>query len=501
MTALVAVAVGIAAAIFASAGLAGVVAIPLALAGGVATGAATAWAIHTRRLLPVDDSAAPRGLKVLSAVAAAVALVQMARLAVFMVDPSQAAYSTLPSSAWETRHSCLSAYFVAGEAAAGGHDIYDEALYSIPTEDKTAVRKARMIGRFGIDVFEYPPPFLLLPRALRLVSTDFFRTRPIWFGLNGAVILLAMLVVARRLGPQAGTRAVLLIPLVWAGLPMASMMQKGNVQAMVVALAMLSMALFERRRIAAGAALLAYAIASKLYPGLLVVHLLVRRQWRALAFTAAFGIALALAALADFGWRPYAGFIDHLPLLLSGEAFPAFRNPRAMAINYGIPGLAFKAKIFGVPGMGFGVAKVLGWIFTVVILWATVKAARRNASEVEKPLVWLAILVLATLRSPFLPQAYGALPPLWLLTLLAATYTPAPHRLALLAAGWLAFNMVWPQDWPLDTRVLAAVSSVPQALTVAIAVLALRRRVEAAALDRVPVPAGDAAVAPAAAEA
>jgi hypothetical protein len=496
VTVLVALAVGLAAGIFASAALAGVVAVPFALAGGLAAAAATAWAIHARRLLPMDDSAASRGLKVLSAGAAAVALVQMARLAVFMVDPSQVAYSTIPGSAWESRHSCLSAYFVAGETAAAGGDIYDEALYSVPDADPTAVRKPRMMGRFGIDVFEYPPPFLLLPRALRLATTDFFRTRPIWFGLNGAVILLAMLVVARRLGPRAGTRAVLLIPLVWAGLPMASMMQKGNVQAMVVALAMLAMALLERRRIAAGAALLAYAIASKLYPGLLVVHLLVRRQWRAVALTAAFGVALAAAALIDLGWRPYAGFVDHLPLLLSGEAFPALRNPRAMAINYSIPGLAFKAKILGVPGMGFGVAKVLGWIFTVVILWATVKAARRDPSEVEKPLVWLAVLVLATLRSPFLPQAYAALPPLWLLTLLVATYTPAPHRLALVAGGWLAFNMYWPLDSPLDTRVLAAANAVPQALTVVVAVFALRRRVEAAELDRDRVPAEAAAFGP-----
>ena len=501
MTALVALAVGIAAGIFASVGFAGLVAVPAALAVGLAAGAATTWAIRARRLLPLDEAAASRGLKVLSAGAAAVALVQMARLGVFMVDPSQVAYSTVPSSTWETRHSCLSAYFVAGEAAAAGGDVYDEGLYSAPGDDKTAVRKPRMMGRFGIDVFEYPPPFLLVPRALRLVTTDFFRTRPIWFGLNGAVVLLAMLVVARRLGPQAGTRAVLLIPLVWAGLPMASMMQKGNIQATVVALAMLAMALLERRRIAAGAALLACAIASKLYPGLLVVHLLARRQWRALAFTAAFGIALALVTLADLGWRPYAGFADHLPLLLSGEAFPAFRNPRAMAINYGVPGLAFKAKIFGVPGMGFGVAKVLGWIFTVVILWATVKAARRSASEVEKPLVWLAILVLATLRSPFLPQAYAALPPLWLLTLLAATYTPAPRRIALLAGGVLAFNLYWPLDWPLDTRVLAAVNTVPQALTVGIAVLALRRRAEAAALDGDRAPVDEAALGPAVAPA
>ena len=29
------------------------------------------------------------------------------------------------------------------------------------------------------------------------------------------------------------------------------------------------------------------------------------------------------------------------------------------------------------------------------------------------------------------------------------------------AGGWLAFNMFWPHDWPLDTRVLAAMNGVP----------------------------------------
>ena len=48
--------------------------------------------------------------------------------------------------------------------------------------------------------------------------------------MSAAVLLAAMLAVARALGPVAGTRALLLAPLVWAGLPTLNTLQKGNVQ-------------------------------------------------------------------------------------------------------------------------------------------------------------------------------------------------------------------------------------------------------------------------------
>jgi hypothetical protein len=333
-----------------------------------------------------------------------------------------------------------------------------------------------MMGAFGIDVYEYPPPFLLVPRVCRLLTTDFMRMRTFWFGLNAGVVLLAMLVVARLLGPAAGTRALLLLPLVWVGHPMMNTLQKGNIQLLVIALAMLAMVLFERRRFVAGGALLAYAIVAKLYPGMLGVYLLARRQWRAAAWTAAMGLVMVGLTLVDIGLPPFAAFVNHLPGLLSGEAFPAFRNPGAKAINLSIPGLVFKAQLFGAPGMDFGAAKIVGWIFTVLILWATVRVALRPPSGAEKPLVWMAILILATLRSPFLPVTYGALPPLWLLTLLAATYAPTRKMLSLVLLACVAMNVYWPLDWAMDPRVRAGLNGLPQTATIVLAILALRRR-------------------------
>jgi hypothetical protein len=476
MRTLVAVALGLTTGIFVfTAGLgltgsrlaAGLIALVLA---GLA--AAGAW---RRPIVPLDETAASPGLKVLSGLMTAAALVQLFRLAVFIAAPQETGYSTVPSSELETRHSCLSAYFVAAQAADSGANIYDDTLYNRPDDNGKGIRKARRIGPFNIDVFEYPPPFLALPRTLRWIVPDFLRFRMLWFGINGAVVLLAFLAVARRLGPAAGTRALLLSPLAWVALPTLSNLQKGNVHALVIALSMIALLLFERRQPAAGGALLGFATVSKLYPGMLVVFLLARRQWRAVAWTAALGAVFCLWILLDLGWAPYASFLDHLPGLLGGEAFPAFRNPAAMAINLSVPGLVFKLKLFGATGLSFGASKIVGWIYTLAVLAATWIAARRPLQGSEAPVAWLAILILATLRSPFLPQAYGAFPSLWLLTLLAARHAPTARTLAVTLLAWAGLNVFWPLDWPLDLRWLALANGIPQALTIALAVLALGR--------------------------
>src|SRR5260221_2954637 len=227
-------------------------------------------------MVTLDETACFPALKIVSALATVAALVQLTRLAIFIVDPAQVASSFIPASKWEAEHSCLSAYFVAAQAAPATPNVYDDALYSQPNDDPSGLRKARMLGPFNADVVGLPPPFPLLPRALLWLTSDFLRFRMLWFALNGGVVLIALLAGAGPLGPAAGTRALLLSPLVWVALPTISNLQKGNVQGMVIALSMLAMVLFERRRFAAGGILLAFVTASKLYPGLLVVYLLVR---------------------------------------------------------------------------------------------------------------------------------------------------------------------------------------------------------------------------------
>ena len=441
---------------------------------GALAGALAARLFWRRPPVELDASACSRGLKILSALACLLALVQLARLAVFMISSAQVAWSAVPASDWEVRHSCLSAYFVAAKAADTAN-IYDNSLYTAPDDNPSRPRKPLMLGPFRVDVYEYPPPFLTLPRALRLVAPDFVRMRPLWFGLNCGVVLLAMLAVARLMGPAPGTRALLLSPLIWTALPTLSTLQKGNIQAVVIALAVLAMALFGRRRWVSGGALLAFATVSKLYPGMLAISLLVERKWRALAWTCAVSAVLVAITLLDLGWRPFAAFLEHLPGLLGGEAFPAFRNPAAVAINLSVPGIVFKLKLFGLAGMTFAAAKVVGWAYTVIAVWATVVLSRRPLPEAERPLAWMAVITLATLRSPFLPTTYAVFPAFWLLTLLAALYQPTGRTLLLTVAGWLALGVYWPMDWPMDPRRLALLSAIPQVMMILLPALVLRR--------------------------
>lgn len=432
-----------------------------------------------RPIVAFDEGAATRPLKVISAIATIAALIELARLCVFIVNPAAVGYAIGPSrgQGLNINHSCLSAYFVAARSAATVPNIYEYELYSFPAESPDAPRKPRRIEMFNIDAYEYPPPFLLLPRALAVLAPDFLRFRMIWFALNGAVIIVGLLVVPRMLGPVAGTRALLLSPLVLASDLTISTLQIGNLQAIVFSLATIAMVLLSERRYAAGGALLAFVTVSKLFPGLLLVYLLVRRQWRALAWTTGVCVALVAISLLDTGWAPYRTFLDHLPRLLGGEAFPAFRNPGSIAKNYSVPGMVFKLHLFGISSVElFGAMKIVGWIYTLVVLAATVILARRKPNRQEEPLAWLTILLLASLRSPFLPP-YAVIPVLWLLSLLAAKFAPTFKVLCGVLAAWIVLNIVVPQSAP-DPRLTSLIILLPQAVIVILVVLALRNRPE-----------------------
>ena len=329
----------------------------LVAAGTAALVGAILW---RRPIVALDETASSRPLGIVSGVATIAALVQLVRLLVFILDPTQAGYALGPARGLglAVGHSCFSAYFVAAEAIATTPNVYDDALYSLPSATPGERRQPRRLGTFNIDVYEYPPPYLLLQRGLNVPARRRFSPgRMLWFALDGAVILIGILAVARGLGPVAGTRALLWSPLVWAADITLSTLQIGNVQPMVIALAMLAMVLIDQRRHAAGGALLAFVTVSKLFPGLLVVYLLVRREWRALAWTTALSAALVAVSLLDTGWAPYRAFLRPSPGLLGGEAFPAFRNPGAIAKNYSVPGMAFKPALFGLAGLSFGAAK------------------------------------------------------------------------------------------------------------------------------------------------
>ena len=485
----IALSLGCAFAIFAFAAAMGIIGSkPVAIIVAVSIAVLVAWVFLRRSVVPLTEEKDSRAFKVFSGLATIVALFQLAHLCVFMINPAQVGYALGPSrgNGLATSHSCLSAYYVAARSIAKTPNVYADELYSLPYQSSTAVRRPLHLASFDVDVYEYPPPFLLIPRALMLLAPDFLRFRMLWFGLNGAVLLIGVLVVARALGRVAGTRALLLSPLLLASDLTINTLQIGNLQVIVFSLAMIGMVLMAKRRYAAGGALLGYVIVSKLFPAMLLIYLLVQRKWRALAWTCGLIAVLVGISLMDTGWAPYRAFLTHLPRLVSGESFPAFRNPLGIAKNYSVPGMVFKLHLFGVTSAGFAAMKIVGWIYTLVILAATVWAARRTLTPEQEPLVWLTILILASLRSPFLP-GYAVIPVLWLLTLLAATFAPTLKTLWPVLLAWACLNAAAVRP-ATDPKLLSLMILLPQAMIVILLALALWKR--RGAIDHLPAEPG-----------
>jgi alpha-1,2-mannosyltransferase len=396
-------------------GLAHVAAIVI---GFVLAAAISAWASGPLAATLSPALAGRRALTIAVMLLAVVAIVQIARESVFMADSTKPAYSLMPGDPWRVEHSCMSAYFEAARfAEANTENVYDQALY-----------QSRHIGSLKLDSYHYPPPFLLVPRALRLVTTDFFQFRALWFAIQTLVLAGAVVALAVWIGETIGAFA-LLGGLAFLTAPtVVYSLQMGNFQTTAVALGAIALVLLVTRRIKAGAPILAYVALSKIFPGLLVVYLLFARRWRAVAWTAASGVALLALAVGVLGTRPLADFVHHeLPAISDGSAFLQSERPNVAASNQSIYGLTVRLRLLGASWLdqplGLKVASVYGLIVLVLAALAGWKGRidlSNPAGRVLLAQTGLALMSLASFRSPFVGGAYGLVATLWLLTLLAA---------------------------------------------------------------------------------
>jgi hypothetical protein len=150
--------------------------------------------------------------------------------------------------------------------------------------------------------------------------------------------------------------------------------------------------------------------------------------------------------------------------------------PEGMALNQSVPGLPLKLALFGLAPATLAWARVAGWLYTPLLLWATVRLARGQFSRADQPLAWLAVVLLATYRSTFLPQ-YGVFPGLWLVVLLAARFRDRPGALAALAGAWAVLTLNF-AGWP-GLAMLNGVVTTAQTLTgLALACVVLRMPAE-----------------------
>jgi alpha-1,2-mannosyltransferase len=446
------------------------VGLPAVLSLGLSTAAAVAVAYRLSRRVPDDLAGALRRHALLSIAWVALSLGTIgatARLATFMVDESRTERSVFAFDEFFVHHSCLSAHFQSATLQRTGlPNIYEHTHYEGPNGEPKFLRG------FVIDVFIYPPPFLLLSGLALALSDDFAVWRAVWFGLEGAMVLTTVLAVAFWIGGRTGRRAILLWPVIWLSLPLLLTLQFGNFQLVALAGSMLAMLAFERGRHALGGGILAAMTLGKIFPGILVLLLLFQRRWRSVAWTAGFGILILIVAWAVLGAAPFVAMISYnLPRLSTGAAVETqFQYPDAIAASHAVFGLVQKLSLLGVPGMSRSTAIASSWAYTGVLIVLVWLGARVSANRLPRALVWLALLHLASLRSPFTPEPYAQFPLLWMFVLLLAGVTRYSWRAAALGGLIVLTNVVVPNVPVLPIQALLTVTFMYQVLFLAVSV-------------------------------
>ncbi len=427
--------------------------------------------------LPAAFDGLVRSNRLLAALYVLVALgsvVSTARVSVFIGDPTAVEFQALPGERFTETHSCLSAYVRASALARRGvENLYADPWWygsrGLPPSPDGADVPFRP---FELDNFSYPPPFLLVAAPLALLDGDFLAQRALWFGLNGLVAAIGLWIVARWVDGPRAHRTLVLAPLLFGSVPVLLTLQIGNFHLAATALTLVALVAFDRRRPAAGGALLALTTLSKLSPAILGLVLLVQRRWREAWITAGFGAALLGLSVVCFGTDPLTSFLAYaLPRLSSGAAFPFMDTDAGIATNMAPFGIGLKLKLLGFPlGDPWRVGAVLARGYTLAVVGLAVVSARRVGDRRDQAMRAMALLVLAALQSPFSP-AYATLALLWATTLLAVEVRRAWQAVALIVF-WPALLFV-PPGMPVGQQ--AVLSLVHTALTLGAATwLAIR---------------------------
>jgi alpha-1,2-mannosyltransferase len=346
-----------------------------------------------------------RKLAALWAAGGLIALTALSRMAVFLADPDRTGCSLIPSDPFLVHHSCLTAYVHGAILSTDpGANVYDMAFVKSSADASLPLPPtAADFAPFKLDAFGYPPPFLLLPRGLLLLTTNFFSLRMVFGAASLALMLFACAWAARTLGGVAERRIWLLTPLFMAHPLVLATLQVGNFHLAAVALCLLCWVALETRRDGLTGALLAAATLAKIFPGLLGVVLLVQRRWRAVGFTvlgAAVLCALSVAVLGTGVWRDFLFY--HLPRVQSGEALRFMAATlREIGFNLAPFGIPFKLGALGLEGWGWDRARLFGNAYTALVLVLAALAGRNKGSPQHRLTVWLAIVMLGSLRSPY----------------------------------------------------------------------------------------------------
>lgn len=377
----------------------------------------TAVLVHliVDNLIPQSRAPQPVVL-VCAAVLGVAAITQIAPLSVFMMDVSRTACAAARDP-FRANHYCFTAYSEAARLAGEPGNIYDEQRYVTQT-----------FGRFRVDSYHYPPSFLLLPATLRAVTASFDRTRALWFSVEALALMFTLAWTARWIGGRAGT-AALMAGVAFIALPPTMVaLQTGNFQVVAIPLAMAAFLGVVRRVSPVGAVALAFTALGKIFPGILVVWLAVTRRWQALVWTTGAGAALIGITLMLYGPAPFQDFVVYeVPRISSGAAFPQSETPAIAPQNQSFYGLTVRLRMLGVSSLdaatGLRLTSIYGFVVLLLaafVAWRARFDRDHSGDRLRLAVVALALVTLASFRSPFVGGVYGLVSTCLLLLLLTA---------------------------------------------------------------------------------
>ncbi len=352
-------------------------------------------------------------LSILWLLIAIVSVLQIARLSVFMIDPTQTQHSLFPGDKWMIEHCCLTAYNESARfVSEGENNIYKKELY-FGEEFKTNKEFRRKLDGFNVDPYHYPPPFLLLPIMARaVVGGNFLDLRMLWFAIGVLSLLFAIGFITYRLEPEGRLRMIGMAPLFWCSMPVLAGLQMSNVQIIIIAISIISMAAFTFNK-PVGGILLAMSSVAKIFPGILVVYLLAQKKFREVGWVVGFAVVLSIIAFIVVGQNAFQAFINYeLPQLSSGEAFSGpFSRAFAVSRNMAPFGLPLKLGWLGLPGMTLEIGRIVSSIHLLMVLILAIWSGRQKPrSNTEMISVWISLISLGSLVSPFAPANYVLVP-------------------------------------------------------------------------------------------
>lgn len=208
--------------------------------------------------------------------------------------------SSSRSGSFLVHHCCLTAYLHGAILSLDpGANVYDMAF--VGSAPAPLPPSAECFSPFQLDAYGYPPPFLLIPRALFVVTRDFLSLRMLFSAGSLALGFYACAAAAKTLGGVAERRIWLLAPFFMANPFAVVLLQVGNFHLASVSLCLLTWVTLERQKDKLTGTLLAAATLSKISPGVLGIVLLMQKRWRAAAMTALAAVAICALSVAVLG--------------------------------------------------------------------------------------------------------------------------------------------------------------------------------------------------------